>query len=109
MGIGSGHYAIIGIATLGILIILWVFPSLEQVIDNIRDHRTYEVVCSLIPEKFDEIEGLFKACGLRIVSRKRLKSGDAMRCTWEAIGQPKKHAAIAEKLFAHPDIREFRM
>lgn len=109
MGIGGGHYIFVGVATLGVLIVLWIFPGMERLIDNLRDHRTYHVVCPLIPEKFDEIEALIKACGLRIVSRKRLKSGDTMLCTWETIGTPKKHAAAAEKLFAHPDVREFRV
>ncbi|MBN1427379.1 MAG: MgtC/SapB family protein [Anaerolineae bacterium] len=109
MGIGGGHYAFVGTATVAIMIVLWFFPSLERVIDNIRDHRAYEVVCPLAPEKFEEIEALFKSCGLKVLSRKRLKSGDAMQCTWEVAGAPKNHTAVAEKLFAHPDIREFRV
>jgi putative Mg2+ transporter-C (MgtC) family protein len=109
MGIGGGYYAFVGIATLGVLAVLWIFPSLEHLIDNIRDHRTYLVTCPLIPEKFNEIEALFTDCGLRIASHKRVKSGSTMLCTWEAIGHPKKHEAVAEKLFAHPDIEEFRV
>jgi putative Mg2+ transporter-C (MgtC) family protein len=109
MGIGGGHYATVGVATLGILVVLWVFPSLERVIDNIRDHRIYEVTCPLIPEKFDEIEALFADCKLRVLSRKRLKSGDTMLCTWDVAGRPKNHARVAERLFDHPDIREFKM
>lgn len=109
MGIGGGYYIFVGIATVGILIVLWGFPSLERLIDNIRDHRTYEVVCPLVPEKFAEIETIFSACGLSVLTRKRLKSGDAMQCTWEVAGAPQKHAAAVEKLFAHPDILEFRV
>lgn len=109
MGIGGGQYAFVGTATGAILIVLWVFPGLERLIDNIRDHRTYEVICPLVPEKFEEIEALFRPSGLRVINRKRLKSGDTMLCTWEAIGTPKNHALLTEKLFAHPDIREFRV
>jgi putative Mg2+ transporter-C (MgtC) family protein len=108
MGIGGGQYVFVGAATLGILIILWLFPGLERLIDNLRDLRTYEVVCPLVPEKFTEIEALFTACGLHIQSRRRLKSGDTMQCIWRATGTPTNHARLAEKLFAHPDIREFR-
>ncbi|MBN1310541.1 MAG: MgtC/SapB family protein [Anaerolineae bacterium] len=109
MGIGGGHYVTVSAAALGVLIVLWLFPNVEHLIDNIRDHRTYEVICPLVPEKFEEIEALFEDCGLHVRSRRRLKSGDTMLCTWEIAGKPKEHAAVAEKLFAHPDVMEFRI
>jgi putative Mg2+ transporter-C (MgtC) family protein len=109
MGIGGGSYYFVGVATGAVLIILWVFPHLERVIDNIRDTRSYEVICPVIPGKFEEIEALFTSSKLRILSCKRTRSGEEMICSWEVAGRPSSHAKVSEKLFSHPDVKKFQM
>jgi len=108
MGIGGGHYLLSGVAALAVLIILWLFPRIEARIDTVRDARTYEVVSSMSPEKFEELEALFLRCGLQVSSRKRVKSGEDMICTWRAYGSPEGHEELVGKIFAHADVKEFR-
>ena len=109
MGIGGGHYAVSGAATVAILVVLWLFPRVERWIDNAQHARMYEVVCPLGEEYFREIEGLFLKSGLRVRRGKRTKSGEDMICRWEADGKPEAHERLVGELCAHIDVKEFRM
>ena len=110
MGIGGGYYLLSGAAAGIILLVLWVFPNLEQRIGNIRERewRTYEVICPISHEKFLQLEAMFHQCGLRVKSGKRIKRGDEMVCTWAAFGSPKNHDRLMGMLFADAEVREFR-
>jgi ubiquinone/menaquinone biosynthesis C-methylase UbiE len=57
-------------------------------------------------EKYQAIDEIFRASGMRVVDRKRAKSGDTLTCTWWVTGAPHKHEILEEKLLAHPDVRE---
>lgn len=108
MGIGGGHYALVGVAVLVVLVVLWVFPMLEGVIDRARETRTYEVVCDVERAKFDQLEKLFRDQGLELRSHKQIKTPDHMVCIWEARGSLKKHDQLTAALFRDPEVREFR-
>jgi len=108
MGIGGGHYLFSSVAVGIILIVLWVFPAFEEWIDNIRERRTYQVVCPINREKFEQLEAMFRQCGLRIRSHQQTKRGDEMICTWEASGSPRNHGRLMEMLFGDADVQEFR-
>lgn len=107
MGIGGGQYFVSGVAAGVILIVLWVFPRIEAWIDNVRDARTYEVVCSIDLEKLAQLEALFLKCGLRVRNCKHIKSADKMICTWEACGSPKGHEQLVKQLFSLDEVKEF--
>ena len=109
MGIGGGHFLVSGFAAGIVLIVLWAFPRIEAWIDNLRHIRTYEVVCPIAPGSFEKLESLFTDCGLRVSSRKRIKSGEDMICTWHVYGSPKDHDRLVEKLFAHAEVKEFKV
>lgn len=108
MGIGGGYYLFSLFTTAIMLFVQMVFPVFERQIDRLRDARSYEVVCSLAPGLFEELEGLFTSSGLRIRSRRRFKADDEMITTWYVYGTPKDHARLVEKLFAHPQVTRFR-
>ena len=108
MGIGGGHYLFSSAATGAILIVLWVFPAFEEWIDNARERRTYQVICPLNHEKFEQLEVTFRQCGLRVKSHQQIKRGDEMICTWEASGSPRNHERLMETLFGDADVQEFR-
>lgn len=108
MGIGGGEYLLTGVGVGLALVVLWILPRFEQWIDNIREERTYEVVCGLSPAKFEELEGMFRQCGLQVRSHRQVKSGEAMTCTWQASGSPQSHDRLMRKLFADTEVKEFR-
>ena len=108
MGVGGGHFLLSSVATVGISIVLWIFPRIEAWIDNFRHACTYEVVCPIAPDSFKELEELIVACGLGVTGRKRIKSGEDMVCTWQVYGSPEDHDRLVEKLFAKAEVKEFK-
>jgi len=108
MGIGGGHYLLSSAATGIILIVLWVFPMFEELIDKARTARTYEVICQANREKFMQLEAMFDQCSLHVRSCQQIKRGDEIICTWEAFGSPKNHARLTEMLFADAEVKAFR-
>ncbi len=108
MGIGGGQFALIGAAVAIILVVLWVFPRFEHWVDNLREERTYDVLCLAEQAKFGELEKCFKEHGLKIRSHRLGRDGDLMSCTWVASGSPQAHDAMMEVLFEDPQVREFK-
>jgi putative Mg2+ transporter-C (MgtC) family protein len=108
MGIGGGDLLLTGVVVLVALVVLWIFPTFEQWIDNFREERTYEVVCDLNPEKIEQIEQLFRKNGLRVRSHRQTKSGSSMTCSWQASGSLTHHSRLLRELFADPGVTEVR-
>lgn len=108
MGVGSGQFAFASAAAGILLAVLWVFPKVEHWIDNIREEHTYEVVCTLNAEKFEQLENSLRQCGLKVRGRRQVKAGANMVCTWETSGRPRHHERLMQQLIADPDVREFK-
>jgi hypothetical protein len=97
-----------GLMVVVTMIILWILPTFEQRIDNLREEHRYEVICTANLDKYDALERAFRESGLRIHSRSNIKPGDSMTCNWKAVGTPQEHDHLKRALFEDPDIREFR-
>lgn len=108
MGIGGGFFEIVAVMTVGVLIVLWIFPFIERVIDKPQEVRSYELVCALKPERYDELESMVKECRLNLRSAKQYKRGDNMICEWNVAGSPNSQRRLVDKLFAEADVKEFR-
>ena len=108
MGIGGGAYLLTGFVTIAILIVLWLFPRLEQSIDKVRVTRTYEITCLASDELFEKIQEDVESSNLQISDSSRSRSGENMICKWETIGRLNDHQQLNAKLFDNPDIAEFK-
>jgi putative Mg2+ transporter-C (MgtC) family protein len=108
MGIGGGEYALSFAGLAATLIVLWIFPRVEGWIDNIREERTYEIVCGIGVTKFDELEKLFRAHGLHVRGRRQSKSAENFVFSLQVSGSPDKHERVMQDLFADKDVKEFR-
>lgn len=98
MALGSGHYALVGVGTSSVLLVLWFFPRLEHYIDNIREARTYRLTLPISADLFEELEGCFRDEGLEVRSHGQAKEDERMTCTWDAYGKPAHHEALTRKL-----------
>jgi putative Mg2+ transporter-C (MgtC) family protein len=108
MGIGGGQYLIVVLALIGAMVILWVFPKLEELIYNVRERRTYEMLCEYNGDKLSELEGLFQSSGLWVKGHKIVKRDDGMVYIIDAYGAPQSHERVMEMLSTKPDIKEFQ-
>ena len=107
MGIGGGEYVFACVATVAVLIVLWVFPKIEEWIERVGEMRIYRIVYSVEPGKSVRLDEIFRQCNLRVRSRKRHKRGDEMICMWEAYGKPRYHDRLVETLIDDADVKEF--
>lgn len=108
MAIGGGQYLLAGIVLLVTVVVLWLFPLIENAIDRTREEHTYEVLCPVDLAKIEAIESRLREQGLRVRSGRHAKEGEYMRCSWVVTGAPKKHDEFLQFLFSDKDIREFR-
>lgn len=108
MGIGGGYYLLAGFLALVAMIVLWIFPLFEQWVDNIREERTYEVVCPVSAEKLIHLEEAFSRAGLKVRSHRQVKAGGTMTCTWQTSGRLSAHNRLVQAFYSDPSITEFR-
>jgi len=108
MAIGGGEYLISAVVVLAAMIILWLLPAVEHRIDNAREERKYEVICTADIGKFESLESTFRECGLRIQNHSQVKTGQQMIGSWSASGSPARHEEMVRKLFKDTEISELR-
>ncbi|MBN1566072.1 MAG: MgtC/SapB family protein [Anaerolineae bacterium] len=109
MGIASDYYTIALVATLIILVVLWIFPFIERLIDNVHHAEVYEITSPITPDSFDNLHALFKEHNLHIFKHKRYKVTGKMVSTWEVHGAPRNHRALTQVLMDHDDVIEFQV
>ena len=107
MGLAGGEYGLVLAVTSVTLVVLWAFPVLEHLIDNIREERWYEVVFSR-PEKCETVERWFHESRLRIVRHRQSRVGPRLVCSWQVTGSPRGHRQVSQHLLADPEIDEVR-
>jgi len=107
MGIGTGDFLLVGVATIAVLFILWVFPGFEKRIDQFQETRSYEFTSPLKSQKYRQLEGSLTDYKLQLRSQKRVKRGDRLVCSWDVWGSCSSHEQFVDKLLADEEIEEF--
>jgi putative Mg2+ transporter-C (MgtC) family protein len=107
MGIGGGQYLMVAMATITVLLVLWIFPRIELWIDNVREVRTYRAHFALGSEKGQKIEALFQGLKMRIFECHMVKTKNEMVCTWTVQGSPKNQDTFVKMMLADVEIQEF--
>lgn len=108
MGIGGGKYALVGVATLVVLLVLWVFPFYEHWLDNIHETRTYFISLPTSSAKRENLADIFRACRLKVYEHAETRSGQNAMTTWKTTGRPHHHQEMVALLMADKDVIEFR-
>ncbi|MCP4356548.1 MAG: MgtC/SapB family protein [Chloroflexi bacterium] len=108
MGIGGGQYKIVVTALVGAMIILWLFPKVEEWIYNVREMRTYKIVCETKKNGLQELESLFQDYGVRVKGHKVAREGNEIAYTIEAYAGPDDHERLIKKLLTETDIKGFQ-
>jgi putative Mg2+ transporter-C (MgtC) family protein len=106
MGIGSGQYLLVALATLLVTIVLWLFPKFEERLAIPNEVRNYVITTTKSWEKFKQLKSLFKEQNLVINNYKQEKRGRDMICTFEVYGPTKKHDRMVQRLLADKDVKE---
>lgn len=108
MGIGLGYYLLVALATILVLVVLWVIPRIHS-LTNARKTYTYEAICPMSEEKYNQLHNLLKANGLQVTRGTVSKKSGQMTCVWRTYGKPQDHDQVMYKLLIDPDVVEFRL
>lgn len=107
MAVGSGRY-ILAISSTGvILIIMWFFPKVEALIDQLREIRTYEVIFEHSDEHMTAVKTLFTEPGLRTVHNRWVKKKNSVIVTWTVHSTPEAQQKLVDELLRSEIIKGF--
>jgi putative Mg2+ transporter-C (MgtC) family protein len=106
MTMGSGQFLFGAMVTAATMAILWVFPSIEQVVDRMIDENTYDLVFSYDAEVLARLDELFSAPGLTVLFVRRSKRGANLHARWTVRGSRRAHERLVNQLLADDAIRE---
>lgn len=104
MGVGLGEYLFSVIAAVFILLVLFVFPYLEGVINNHSRTDNYEIHTKAGLEKFTDLKKSIAAHQLKIRTCHRGRDGDVMVYKFVLAGRPLRHDSFVQDLLTDPDI-----
>jgi putative Mg2+ transporter-C (MgtC) family protein len=108
MSVGSGNY-LLGIAGAGVsLVVLLLFPYMEQWIDSMSGTEHYEVVCAYAPGRYEEILAQVRAARLKVISSKCNKLKESIIISMVVQGSPRSQATLAAQFLDDASIKEFR-
>ncbi len=110
MAVGLGEFALAGVATALMLLVLGLFARLDRLIDVLgREFRTYDITYNPLPGKYEQIEQVIKSCGLAIVTRRRQKLGEGLfQGEWAVRGPLNRHHRLVDALLADPEVIEVK-
>ncbi|MCL4113726.1 UNVERIFIED_CONTAM: hypothetical protein GTU68_063606 [Idotea baltica] len=107
MACGGGRFAIALAAAAGVLVVLWVLPPLERIIDAQREAHTYEIISVLGSKTVAEIHRVFADMDLLVIDCSHGKRDGAMVTRFEVIGKHDAHAAMSQMLIESDWTLEF--
>ena len=108
MGIGGNQYILSFMTTVIVLVILWIFPIFEEIIDKARESRTYEILCPVKSEKVKQLESMIKESNLHIRKIRHSKLENNVMLTFEATGSPRNHQKLIDKLLEDDEVKSFK-
>jgi putative Mg2+ transporter-C (MgtC) family protein len=107
MAVGAGHYVLSLAVTSFTLVVLWVFPTLESKIDNLRHLITYHVQCEPSAMTPGDLEAIFSQQGLKLYKTKRTKAEGLLTFEFETFGPPDAHDRLVQHLLQDERVKEF--
>lgn len=107
MAIGSGRYILAITATAVISLIMWVFPKIEAFIDQLREIRTYEVICENTEEHRQAITAMFTAHNLNTLHNRWVRRKNNVIVHWRVYGRPEDHEKLVEEMLTSDKVKVF--
>jgi putative Mg2+ transporter-C (MgtC) family protein len=108
MGIGSGNYLLSSVVAGIVLVVMGIFPYLEQWIDSMVGTEHYEVICAYVPGRYEELLTRARNAQLQVISSKCTRVGENITITLVLRGSPSNHSALSTQLLDDTSIKEFR-
>jgi putative Mg2+ transporter-C (MgtC) family protein len=107
MGIADGFYLLVLISTAVVLISLFLFTKLENVIDKLNQSRTYKIISPYKENLLKDYEIYFREHRLRFKRLKQAKVGNDITGSWIVQGSEKNHKKFVERIMHDDTVKEF--
>lgn len=106
MGIGAGYFAFSLIAALLVLIVLYAFIWLQNIIDKAHHIRRYKIVNVFQEHSIDKYDELFIKFNLKAEREKKHLIGNQISGIWNATGSEENHKLFLKELLKDKEIKE---
>lgn len=107
MAIGAGYFEqAIGV-TLVVLLALFTFPFLEEMVEQRFTKRVYRIVKRFENESLEKYEEDIKTSKLKLTRGKQELANGIISGTWIAIGSPKNHKRFVDRMLQDRNIIAF--
>ena len=107
MGIGAGYYFASACASILILIVLSILPSIENVIDKLNQSRIYLIKCTYSENSVPQFEQLLKQNHLRYKLTNQVKEGNDLSTTWQVEGHAKNQQQFISAIVKYEMVKRF--
>ncbi|HLZ88703.1 MAG TPA: MgtC/SapB family protein [Puia sp.] len=106
MAIGAGYWLVAVIATVMVLVVLFLFSLVEDRIDRANQLRKYRIVCPYENETLHRFEALFTTHHLRFKRTRQGKSAENMISgEWLVQGTEQNHRHVIHELMRDPTVK----
>ena len=106
VGLGFGAYWLIGIATVVVLAVLWIFPRLD-LYQRANDTMTFDLTATYDKARYTGFMGRIAAHNLHIVRHTISRKGDDMLCMWVVYGKPDALTELAKEFIDDVEVKDF--
>jgi putative Mg2+ transporter-C (MgtC) family protein len=107
MSVGSGFYETAAIGSVVVLVVLYVFVPIENLIKRYNQTRTYRIVCKFRQRTLKNYELLFREMGLEAKRGTQSRIGENISGTWILQGPERKHEKLIKRLLDDVEVIEF--
>ncbi len=107
MGIADCYYTLVLVSTAIVLISLFLFLSVERLMDKINQAHRYKIVSKYSETLLPGYEKKFREFGLRHKRLKHVKNGGTLSGVWMLSGTKKAHKQFIEHMLKETAIESF--
>ena len=107
MGIADGYYTLVLVSTAIVLISLFLFLSVEHLMDRVNQAHRYKITTKYHDDLLTQYEKLFSEFGLRHKRMKHIKSGGTVVGYWVLTGTKKAHKKFVTHMLHDTSIDSF--
>lgn len=107
MCVGSGYYELATVSSLIVLVVLYGFVPIQNLIKRRNQLRNYRIVCKFQQKTLKHYEAVFRELQLDAKRGTQSRIGNTISGTWIVQGSERNHERLTKRLLNDPDVIEF--
>lgn len=109
MGVATGYYIFVLIATIVVFGSLFLLKRMEVLIDNYSQNKVYKITLPNREHIMDEYEKLFCQFELKCYRAEQVKDGNTLIVSWLIKGKAKNHNKFIQSLLIDETVKRFEV